>query len=481
VEVKNTGGMAGECDLNVTVTDPAGTVIDSAVVPTGTISSLETKSVLIFNDLHIPVTDPPIALPYIVTVSVIDCCTGEEVICEIEVTAPPALHVVDIVQPATLFWCEEALIDVYVHNEGGKAGECEVTVYVVDAMTEEPILPPIVEPVPVTAPCDTTVVQIPIHAEDWWPGMVVIVAMACADDPMDPYICLPPIEVAPPPAVAGVGSEWEYEVTYDPGGTEVTYWTATMAERGLTDPLPDGDCVNSPSGAGPYYHLHIDTNATCDCDAVTCTETSMPYRSTGGILTMVPLTQEIYASEGKLLDHFTLMPSCGVLPAMAAGLSVSEIATAEYTVLSGTMGYPYAVGDKWSSYATGDAYSSTMGCVNNVLPGTVPDSYIITEVKAIGVTNPSGGYSDCVEIWQTTVTQIDNDTDGSFSEDRTADTVDQDADTQDGEDPVETDPATGCTTKIWWSPTTLSMVEKQNPCSYDEAENWLLTSYTPAP
>ena len=485
VEVKNTGGADGECDLNVTVTDPAGVTIGTAVVGTGMISSLETVEVLIFDDLHIPISAPPIAVPYTVTVSVTDCCTGEEVICEIVVTAPPALHVVDIIQPATAFWCDELIVEVGVHNDGGKPGECMVTVMAIDAMSppEDPVLvgPPVTVPVPVVAPCDTVWVAVNLgHVEEYWPPMIVVAAFACADDMMDPYICLPPIEVAPPPAVAGEGSTWTYDVIYDPGSTETTVQTATLVSRGVTDPIPSPAtaCLVPPSGQGPYYLVSWNDVSTCTCQAtggcVFDGTTDSPFRSmTGGTMSMIMMGMDVYAREANLVDMYSLAPACAemTVPAPMSNLAlVAEISSDGYTAVSGSIGYPYSVGDKWTY--TGNMDSFVLGmCASLLAP--FPPSINTAEVIAVGVTNPDGGFTDCVQIDM--VSQVDNDADGLYGEDPIGN-GDEDGDGLVDEDPVET-----CVTTTWWSPTTLSMVETHNPCSYDLQENKVLTSYSLVP
>jgi hypothetical protein len=481
VDVRNTGGAPGECDLNVTVTSPEGQVA-SAVVPTGTINSLETKSVLVFDDLHIPVSDPPLAVPYTVTVSVIDCCTAEEVLCTIEVVAPPELHVVDMIQPADAYWCDELIVEVGVHNAGGKAGACELTVMVLDAILSTPTVPvlvgpPVVVPVPTTAPCDTTWVPVNLgHVDEMsWPELILVVAYACADNPMEPYMCMPPINVGPPPPVGNVGSTWTYDVTYATATPEVTTQTYTMMARGLGDPLPAGTCVAPPSGEGPYYHMSLNTNATCVCAA--CTASDSPLRGALGI-NMIILGSDVWGKESNSTEQYSLMPSCGLPPPMLLA-STAEIAYTEYTAVVGSIGYPYAVGDSWTSRLTMDADAGAMGCISLLMP--MADTIVTSTVVAVGVANPGGGPAaqvDCVHIAESAVAQVDDDGDGLYSEDP-IDGVDNDGDTLVDEDPVETAPA--CVTDIYWSPTVKGMVEQITLCTYDFPETWLLQAYTLAP
>ena len=159
-----------------------------------------------------------------------------------------------------------------------------------------------------------------------------------------------------------------------------------------------------------------------------------------------------------------------------AMMSTAEIAYSEYTAVSGTVGYPYAVGDSWTSRMQADAW---MGAVCGSAMGLLlPDTITTSTVVAVGVANPSGGYLDCVHITESAAPQVDDDLDGLYSEDP-IDGVDNDGDTQVDEDPVET--AAPCVSDIYWSPTVKNMVERILPCSYDLPEHWLLSSYTLAP
>jgi predicted ribosomally synthesized peptide with SipW-like signal peptide len=517
VDVKNTGGVAGECDLIVTVTDPTGYVIGTATVPTGMVEPLETVKVPVFDDLHIPVTDPPIATPYIVTVSVIDCCTGEEVICEIAVTDPPALHVVDIVQPTTAFWCEELIVEVYVHNDGGKPGECIVMAGIAD-LEGNPLIAPVQVATPVIAVCETVVIPVNLgHVDEAWPPMIVVGAGSCAD--IDPYVCLPPINVAPPPMVPGVGSYWEYEVNYPPGSTETTIMTATLAARGLGDPLPAGQCLNPPTGQGPYYQLSWNDVSTCTCQATggcLYDGTDSPLRTlSGGTMAFILMGSDSYAREANLVGMWGLAPVCAwtASPAMSNVAMTLEVLTDGYNLVSGTyIGYPYSVGDKWTYTSTADTYIASFGLCASAL-GPLPPSLVTDEVVAVGVTNPSGGYADCVQIDSYSVAQKDDDGDGLYGEDP-VDGVDNDGDTVTDEDPVETDPTlidddgdslvnedpvdggvdndgdtlideddvnVKCTSTTWWSPTVMGMVEASDPCTYDQAEQRILINYSLVP
>jgi len=476
VDVRNTGGAPGECTVNVQITYPDGTVLAEAFgVPTGMIQPLQTVKVPIFDDLHIEVTDPSIPTPYTLTVTATSCC-GDPKICEIEVTDPPCLTVVDIVQPTNAYWCDELIVEVGVHNEGGKPGECTVTAVAVD-MGQNPIMAPVTVPVPVVAPCDTVFVAVNLgHIEEYWPGMIVVVAWACCDDPMDPYVCLPPIEVGPPPPVGNVGSTWTYDVVYGTA-SETTSQTYTMMGRGLTDPLPAANCVPVPSGEGPYYYMQLNTNPSCACTVGDpCSISDTPYRTMqGGTMGMVFLGMDIYGKESNSTMQMTFAPSCVVVP-VAMG-STAEIAYSEYTAVSGSIGYPYAVGDSWTSRMQADAW---MGAICGSAMGLVlPDTITTSTVVAVGVANPSGGYLDCVHITESAAPQTDDDGDGLYSEDPTVNGVDEDMDGLDGEDPIET--AAPCVSDIYWSPTVKNMVERILPCSYDLPETWLLTAYTLAP
>jgi hypothetical protein len=308
--------------------------------------------------------------------------------------------------------------------------------------------------------------------------LILIMAMACAD--IEPYICLPPIEVAPPPAVAGVDSWWEYDVVYDPGSTETTVQTATLVARGLGDPIPSPAtaCLTPPSGQGPYYQLSWNDVSTCTCQATggcLYDGTDSPFRSmSGGAMSMIMMGMDVYAREANLVDMYSLAPACAAMtvPAPMSNLAlVAEISSDGYTAVSGSVGYPYSVGDKWTYTSALDSF--VLGMCASLIPPGMPPTINTAEVIAVGVTNPDGGFADCVQI--DTVSQVDNDVDGLYGEDP-VNGNDDDGDTLVDEDPVET-----CVTTTWWSPTALAMVETHNPCSYDLQENKVLINYSLVP
>jgi hypothetical protein len=90
---------------------------------------------------------------------------------------------------------------------------------------------------------------------------------------------------------------------------------------------------------------------------------------------------------------FVKAPMCALAP-VAVPLDV-EIAYSAYTAVSGTVGEPYALGDKWT-YTREEGASSDGTCV-----GT---AYFIktftVEVMAVdeSVTVPAGTFTDCVKI-----------------------------------------------------------------------------------
>jgi hypothetical protein len=230
----------------------------------------------------------------------------------------------------------------------------------------------------------------------------------------------------------------------------------------------------------------------------------------GGAMSMIMMGMDQYAREVNLVDMYSLAPACAAMtvPAPMSNVPmVAEVKSDSYTLLAGSIGYPYSVGDKWEYISELDTYLSSFGmCASLLAP--LPPSLSTAEVMAVGVTNPDGGFADCVQIDTYSIAQIDNDKDKLFNEDP-VDGVDNDGDTLTDEDPVETDvtmqdndgdsavnedPIDGvdndgdtltdedpvdvkCTTSLWWSPTALAMVETHNPCSYDLQENKVLIDY----
>jgi hypothetical protein len=232
---------------------------------------------------------------------------------------------------------------------------------------------------------------------------------------------------------------------------------------------------------------------------------------------MIMMGMDQYAREANLVDMYSLAPACAwmaaapPLPEMGNVGMVAEIGSDGYTAISGSVGYPYALGDKWECMQALDSYIAPfMMCAS--VATYFPPSLATYEVVGVGVTNPAGTYTDCVQIDSYSISQKDNDGDGLYNEDP-VDGVDNDGDTltdeddferdvtqqdNDGDSLVNEDPVNGadddgdtlvdedpvdvkCTTSLWWSPTALAMVETHNPCSYDLQENKVLINYSLVP
>ena len=396
VDVKNQGGAPGECDLNVTVTYPDASVLASAVVPTGSVDPLETVEVLIFDDLHIEVTDPSIPTPYTLTVTATSCC-GDPKTCEIVVTDPPALHVVDMIQPEVAYHCEELIVEVGVHNDGGKPGECFVTVMVLDALLSTPtepvlIMAPMTLPVPVVAPCDTVWVPVNLgHVEEYWPELILVLASACADDPMEPYMCLPPITVLPPPLQPS--SEWIYDVHYDTVGAvppAPDYSDDTVLRihlLGVVDPIPDllPACVPLTPLAGPgaLFETNPAWGGVQPTRYITQAGTTMDMQT--GLI-------DNYTSVLDGTGKYTYMTATAMLGLVVMGMEVNYD---NYILTSGAgtnIGKPYTAGSSWTYDAHTVSHIPLMG-------GCQAETVVTYTVTVAGpMADPTGTYPNCMQV-----------------------------------------------------------------------------------
>ena len=501
VTVKNVGGKPFSFPVYLTITNEAGIVVDEQESVTLELNPTEQETV--WFDKHAEddwrgtceVTTLPIPLPELHY---------------IDVLKPGCIEATNIQQPDVV---EEGtylgdLISVDIHNSGDKPGECTLTVAIMDPLNPPPpmgmgeyVAGPVVIPVSLTIPPCTTD-KVPLaqyvdpelwHVDETWPDDVMVIAFACCQNPLLGEMAMCPIHVihgpvAPP--IGGVDSWWEYSVQYG-DDSEVTTTTYTMAERNVgtipgLPPPATGDCVTIPSGTGPYYHMTMSDQSTCDCTATDMCifdgTTDSPYRSmldpvTGeGIMMIIGCQGEggdTYGSESNLTDQYVVAPSCGKIIStmvLTNQKMTAQIAYGGYTTGTGSIGYPYTVGDKWT-YTTqmGSYLHNFFMCASALMGEDMPPSICETEVMAVGVANPSGGYSGCVEIW--TTCQSDDDGDGAYGEDP-IDDIDNDGDELVDEDPVET-----CASKMWWSPTVKGMVEQIDTCGFDLPEYRLLTSY----
>jgi len=226
----------------------------------------------------------------------------------------------------------------------------------------------------------------------------------------------------------GVGSTWEYLVDYDSGTgyTEVDHpFNTTLTELNATPPA--GLCVTTPNVTCNHYV--VDTHPDGACPGVTKPKRVAP---TAQIMSLeVNMWQN--PTDGTVV--FVKVPMCALAP-MAIPLDV-EIAYTEYTAVSGTVGQPYAAGDKWT-YTREEGASSGGTCIDTA-------HFIKTftvEVVAVdeSVTVPAGTFTDCAKI----VTTLDG---------------------------------TDKTSTVWWSPTVQSIVKQIDTIAAAGVETQELSSY----
>ena len=232
----------------------------------------------------------------------------------------------------------------------------------------------------------------------------------------------------PPPGQPGVGSTWEYLVDYDDGTgyTEVDHpYTNTLTEVNASPPA--GLCVTPDSVTCNHYV--VDTHPDADCPGVTVPKRVTPTAQ------IMSLEVNMWQNPTDGTAVFAKIPMCALVP-MAIPLDV-EIAYSAYTAVSGTVGKPYAVGDKWT-YTREEGASSGGACIDT--------AYFIktftVEVVAVdeSVTVPAGTFDDCVKI----VTTLDG---------------------------------TDKTNTTWYSPTVQSIVKQIDTIAAKGVETQELSSY----
>jgi hypothetical protein len=218
----------------------------------------------------------------------------------------------------------------------------------------------------------------------------------------------------------GVGSTWEYVVDYvgGPFTDETDHpWTTTLVEKGVA-PKSDFVCVTADATVSCDLY-QIDTHADGACPP----NPTLPKRPMAGF-TIVPIGVSSWQDGDNLTSAALVAPVCMTAP-MPLGLVNGEIVSIDYTAVSGTIGYPYAMGDKWTYNQVGNA--EILGdCISET--STTPHTVEVVAAD-VSVTVPAGTFTDCFEI----------------------------VDTAEG--------ATGSTT-TWWSPTVQNAVKVIESESY---------------
>ncbi len=196
-----------------------------------------------------------------------------------------------------------------------------------------------------------------------------------------------------PPGAPGVGSTWEFLVDYDDGKgyTEVDHpYTLTLTEVNVT-PTP-GVCV-PPAGVTIVYplsnHYVMDSHPDGACPGATVPKRVAPTA------TLMFMGIDLWQNVTDKTVVWVTTPICITAPTPLGLLNV-EVAYTDYTAVSGTVGYPYAVGDKW----TYTRYEDAEVAGDCIAPKTKTFTVEVVEVDET-VTVPAGTFTDCVEILET--------------------------------------------------------------------------------
>ncbi len=218
----------------------------------------------------------------------------------------------------------------------------------------------------------------------------------------------------------GVGSTWEYlnDYTDGPWVDEFDHpYTTTLAEKGVIPPT--FLCVPAPDQIS-CNRYETDTHADGACPP----NPTKPKRPLSGY-TIVPIGVDRWENPDNLTQAALIAPVCMTAP-LPLGLIDGTITMSDYTAVSGTIGYPYAMGDKWTYNYNGNA--EILGDCLEPAPGTTTvrtDEVVAVDVS---VTVPAGTFTDCVEILTTSA------------------------------DPGET--------RTWWSPTVQGIVKQVDTMGY---------------
>ena len=193
----------------------------------------------------------------------------------------------------------------------------------------------------------------------------------------------------PPPGQPGVGSTWEYAVDYDSGTgyTEVDHvFTTTLTELNVSPPA--GACVTTPSVTGNHYVVNPHPDGACP--GVTAPKRIAPTAQ------IMFLEVDLWSNSTDGTAVYSAVSMCALVP-MAIPLDV-EIAFSGYTAVSGSVGKPYAVGDKWT-YAREEGAGSGGACIDSA---HLFKNFTV-EVVAVdeSVTVPAGTFDDCVKTVET--------------------------------------------------------------------------------
>ena len=295
---------------------------------------------------------------------------------------------------------------------------------------------PITVPTGIIDLCETVKLPFgPWHVDESWTPGVTVWASSCCGDPVP---CPIVVTLLPGPPIAPEGSWWDYEVTYEASPQEVWTFTDTMMEHNVLPPAA-GNCVTGVPQVNSY-HVTTNTNSDCDCGGIPCTTSSVPSRTSHtGYQVIIHGPIETYGSMSDLTSVWLEAPVCVVAPFL--GLMVAEQKCHTYTAVSGTVGYPYAVGDEWTYTEDADSYSPVFGACLEPLIKTWTQT---VEAVGVSVTVPAGTFTDCVYMKVTCKDIHGNEI---------------------------------CCKEIWWSPTAMAAVKQIDPCAYIGVETQELSNY----
>ena len=107
-------------------------------------------------------------------------------------------------------------------------------------------------------------------------------------------------------------------------------------------------------------------------------------------------TVSVWTNAEDLTATAIWAPVCMTAP-LPLGLVNGEIANIDYTAVSGTIGYPYAAGDKWTFNSVGNAE-----ILGDCISETTTTLHTVEVVAVdVSVTVPAGTFTDCVEMLET--------------------------------------------------------------------------------
>ena len=445
VDVHNSGDKPGACQVDIDVqVDGVSLAGFPTNVDTGVLDPCDT--------VKIPL--PPIhALPEWEgnSVDVIADACGDVETCSINIMGEAYIVVTGIQQEPEMTVCEEYVVGVDIHNAGGKPGECELNVYVLNAVN--PMVPlRALGPFPtgMLLPCETTKIPVNIgHIDEEWlslPQGLIIASFACAQDVYAAFPCPVVVIPPPPPPIPPESTNLQYlvdmEVAPEFGAGEIDHPFDVHILRDVYPAdtecspceAPDPLCADADPGTHPpppqvlSYQMDIDVNA----DPVIFFPPQRPMALFGFNMNMQLWDADIWQSEADttmVFEHYKTYPP---VPGTSADW---DYATVNY---SGTQpGWPYdpVPSETWQAFWMFGGKVIFSGVFEGCVP---PMPFKVTcHVEGVeSVTVPYGTF-DAVHIHcDYLFVQADDDGDSLVDEDG-GDGIDNDLDTLIDEDDTD--------------------------------------------